>query len=251
MTPTNNQAARRLAVAAVVLGSIYLAFAAVHVARNAQSASANTVPASIFSVLSTPGGETFRNWDFVTTVDARDQVDWPIRFLFRDDAEIDKVKHRVDGIGSDPFISPVLDAGGSTKYHYFNHEGSWEWDADSGIKQGLLCITDHHMRFYADSSSDRNGYDTGWGYYLFGTLHEDDEGWACADEWESLEEDEDWWRTRIEGALENGTYGWNVSDSVTDFDNALGTDGSPVSIDGGSNHWLSSDGRPVYVDVDQ
>jgi len=89
-----------------------------------------------------------------------------MRFLFRENADIDKVKNRIDGCGGDPSISPQACNSGSAKYHAFNDQGYLQWDEDGDKKEVNSCsVGAHHMRLYANPwwvyPYDRN-YNVTW-----------------------------------------------------------------------------------------
>lgn len=124
------------------------------------------------------------------------EVDWPVTFIFRNDASINKVKQ---GLGSSALGSDKLDSSGSKMFlslsdslnqalQYGDH-GSVEqhrwWDEDGGVKEvkcsGLpqtRSVT-NHIRLYADSRGSTPGtrddrlYNPYWGFYVLGTTHKD------------------------------------------------------------------------------
>ena len=91
------------------------------------------------------------------------------------------------------------------------------------------------MRLYA--KDDRNYNDT-LGYYIVASIHQDYEGLACDDEFESYESDEDWWIDRTEDNLGTDTdYDWEVTDNATSWRNNV--TGAPKI---GPAHCYQSDG---------
>lgn len=240
------QTLRTLALAGLAVGSVsYLAVASAHIAHEATPARANSAPASAWSWYSTYG-DNFYTWDFLSTSDSQSNVDWALRFLFTDEAEIDYIKDRLDGHGSNPSISPHLDDDGGKKYAYvfdgIEQTGS-AWDADDGIKEGLSCDWDwRHMRLYAQTGEDQN-YTILWSYYVLASAHRDYEGGGCSDEFDSTETTEDDWFDRFDVLV--SSHSWSYSDYYNYFDN----DSTTTDI-GGGNHTFQSDGYPVRVWVD-
>jgi hypothetical protein len=108
----------------------------------------------------------FWNYDFAKRAVSATSVDWPVDLVFRNNADIDKVKAGLNG--HMPFH-------GSTMYARLKDRGgaaTWGWD---GGKKTLLCPvfgqTAYHTRLYADG--DGRLYNTSWGYYVLGTAHQD------------------------------------------------------------------------------
>ena len=174
-------------------------------------------------------------------------MDWSMRFVFGDNAEIDKVKDHLDGEGNDPSISPELDDSGSSKdawvYDGINQTDDY-WDSDGGIKEGNNCDYDRHMRFYAQSGEDRN-YNSTWEYYIVASLHYEDHGWNCEDKFWSWELDEDWWIDRIEDNLTGSPYNWTIDEEDIYWNAGI----SGIQDIGGGNHSYSSDDYGPYVEV--
>ena len=106
--------------------------------------------------------DAFRNYDFLSQTVSSTNVDWPVNFLFWNNAEIDKVKDAMR------FSFP-----GSTMYARLNDGSGYVWDQDGGRKTYLCPIIGdaHHFRVYADG--DDRLYNLGWGYYILGTSHID------------------------------------------------------------------------------
>ena len=174
-------------------------------------------------------------------------MDWALRFVFGENAEIDKVKDRIDGEGGDPTISPALDSSGSGKKAWVDdgtQQTGSSWDSDAGIKEGNNCGYDDHMRFYAQSGEDRN-YNVQWEYYIVASVHHEDHGWGCPDYFWSWELDEDWWVSRINSYLTADPYNWTVTDNDIYWNAGV----SSIQDIGGGNHSYGSDDHGPYVEV--
>jgi hypothetical protein len=108
--------------------------------------------------------DAFRNYDFLSQTVSSTNVDWPVNFLFWNNAEIDKVKSKLGG---------YYPYSGSKMNGRLNDGSGFVWDQDGGRKS-ILCpiIGDaYHYRIYADS--DDRMYNISWGYWVFGTSHID------------------------------------------------------------------------------
>lgn len=235
-------ASRPISVVVTLLTAAYIVFGMFAV-LTPRTASANVAPSGSFTqFIVGSNGDFFYTWDFLSTNPfSYTNVDWGSRFFFIQNAEIDKVKNILDGIGT-PSISPTLGSSGGAMFAFL-HDGpeqgaSSNWDQDSGIKQGLWCSWDHHMRFYARTTTDRN-YDVAVGYYIMGTNHRDYELGICTHTYTSYESDEDWWKSRIDA-----NTSWITADSWYNFSNGNGNVASDI---GGGNHSYASDGWPVTV----
>jgi hypothetical protein len=102
---------------------------------------------------------------------------------------------------------------------------------------GVSCELDQHIRVYAESSADRD-YDPSFGYYVFGSVHKDDEGVGCDDLYYSAEGEQGWWDSRL-----SGISGWSNSAGTSywyNYESARWGDGS---------HWIQSYGYTSYTDV--
>jgi hypothetical protein len=114
--------------------------------------------------------DSFRNYDFTERTISRTKVDWPVDFLFYNNAEIDRVKDKMSGF---------MPHTGSTQYARVNNGAGGVWDEDKGIKDSR-CPNPvvgenqraYHLRLYAPPSTDRL-YNRKWGYYIIGTSHID------------------------------------------------------------------------------
>lgn len=111
-------------------------------------------------------GDWLKNYDFTEQTDSNTRVDWPVTMLFLNNASIGKVK--AGPLGNYQQV-------GSTKNALLNDSGTWVWDTDKGVKKKPCSDSQdpilYHIRVYADS--DDRMYNTNWGYYVFGTTHED------------------------------------------------------------------------------
>ena len=177
-----------------------------------------------------------------------------MRFVFGKNADINEVKHRIDGQEGDPSISPALDVSGSAKKAWVDdgdEQTGSEWDSDEGKKEGNHCDYDNHMRFYAQSGEDRN-YNSTWEYYIVTTLHADKEErswwpWSeeCDPEYWSWEMDENWWVDRIEYNLTASPYNWIVTGDDIYWNAGI----TGIQDIGGGNHSYSSDDYGPYIEV--
>ena len=236
-----------MSVVAAAFG--YLGLTATSLVVNPHQVSANEAPSGTFVRKFMGHTDYVWNWDLIETGDdvanMDDKVDWRMRFVFKNNAEVDRVKHRLDGVGLDPRINPSLPAKwGATQYAHIDdgheHSGSY-WDGDAGIKNGALCRWNYgHMRLYA--IEDQN-YNPTLGYYVVASIHQDYEGFSCDNEFESFESDEDWWIDRIEDNLgEDTDYDWEVTDNATSWrNNVIGK--API----GDVHTYESDGWGAEV----
>ena len=190
-------------------------------------------------------GDGFYNFDFKSSSAVSTNVDWPLRFIFNDNAEIDKVKDKIDGCGGDPTISPEACSSGSIQGFYYDDGAQFPytgWDGDGGKKQANYCLYGaNHIRLYANDTVDRN-YNSIWGYYIFGTVHLDYEGggtYNCT-EYYSTETQETWWRNRFSSSL-----GWDTASSKSFYN----YDAGHWDEYGGHDHYTASSGYGSFVEV--
>jgi hypothetical protein len=228
----------------------YVVLAIVQAGSTPRSAHAQTT--SVLGFLTAPWmqGDGFYNFDFRSYSASSTNVDWPMRFLFRYNAEIDNVKNAIDGCGGDPSISPTTCNSGSAQHHLFNDNGYNLWDDDGGKKQSNSCSSGaQHMRLYANPDSvwpyDRNYNDT-WGFYIFASVHKDFEGGSggSCTTYYSAEGEEGWWVQRMLDGLpdwyqESNSYYWSNPDDSGHWD-----------LVNGAWHWTQSNGWASYVWVD-
>jgi hypothetical protein len=158
----------RLLLAAVLLLAV--------VTASQGTAFAGTARSTSFKVI-TANEDRFVNYDFTEKNAVRNKVDWPVVFVFRNNAEIDKVKNKLK--------SQMKHTGGSMNF-MFNGGGGWKWDTDKGIKTGICSFpfikaVTYHMRLYADGN-DRF-LNRQWGNYILGTAHIDHNECYFTDRW--------------------------------------------------------------------
>lgn len=233
-----------------VLGSaLYLGLSAANFTFNPAPVEASTAPRNAYARQDLGSGDWAWNWDFKASREERTNVDWGMRYVFKNNANIRHVKNRLDGQGGDPNITPTWNFFGSTKWGHiydgsdYQGRGLVEWDSDRGIKDHASCRWNHmHVRFYANGNSN---YNSRLGYYVIASSHRDLEGGrSCDYRFSSIEFHEDIMNRRVTDNLGTSTsYGWRVYDNAFSWGNAV----SGVIDIGGGNHKYQSDGRgPVY-----
>ena len=245
------QRVRTLTLALIVfLAMAYLAFLSVSLAADSATTSANVVPQNVHNFIQLPGGDTVFNWDYRSQSNVRTNVDWGMRFIFSGNATVNKVKHRTDGKGNDPSISPQLGVIGSSKFAHIDDNDYYEWDSDRGKKNNNHCGWNWgHARFYSTGPNDYN-YNPTLGNYIISTIHADwEEGGdeECVQQFRSKESDEQKWKDRIEDHLINDTYNWSFGNSIN-WQNAMST----TDISGytsNEEHNYQSDGTGQIVNV--
>lgn len=94
----------------VVLAVTYLALLAVTLTADSKTTSANVVPQNKHHFIQLPGGDFVYNWDYRSQSNVRTNVDWGTRFVFANNATVNKVKNKIDGMNNDPSISPPLNS---------------------------------------------------------------------------------------------------------------------------------------------
>lgn len=116
------------------------------------------------TLLGFAGNDALYNYDFLSTTASATNVDWTANMMFRNNAEIDKVK---------AILMPEFKNEGSAKYALLRDESYYTWDVDHGMKNpnDASCPSNVHMRLYADS--DDRMYNLTDGFYIFGTTHID------------------------------------------------------------------------------
>ena len=245
-----NKTRMALPLALVVAAVSYLALSGASFLSAPTSVGANQAPDGSYARKYLGQGDYVWNWDYTDDEESSDHVDWGMRFLFYNNADVDLVKDRLDGEGGDPSIPGMLRSRvGARQYAYMDDhqtQNQFEWDRDSGFKNVNNCRWNlAHMRVYATGDNDRN-YNQTYGYYVVATIHKDFEGLGCDFEFESLESDEDWWVDRIRDNLGSDTeYDWTVYDSSLNWGN--GVDG--VQEIGNGSHSYESDGWGVRVRI--
>lgn len=181
------------------------------------------------------------NYDFTSTSVYAANVDWPLRYLFAGYAEVDYAKGRIDGCGGDQSLTPCLGSSGGAKYFFGVDSGTLYWDQDGGIKSGLHCMTDYHLRVYARPGVDQN-YSPVLGWYILGSVHTDVEKisfpWGCENKYFSTEDTQSWFDARA-----RAVPGWTVASNVSDWLNY-----EPMRW-ADSTHFVESGGYATYVTV--
>jgi hypothetical protein len=115
--------------------------------------------------------DEFKNWDYKTQNLDNCNVDWPVNFLFWNDASTTKVKNLMEPVGydntGDTFYTKISD----------NPLFGWQWDSDQGRKNYTLpdCIAGEmeHFRLYGAYGGQTSMYNMTWGHYVLGTSHID------------------------------------------------------------------------------
>ena len=238
----------------VAVAAAYLAVSLTNLVSSTTMVRGATAPSDSYGTITLGSTDTIYNWDFNSSSVESDNVDWGLRFIFWDNAEVDYVKDRLDGEGNDPEIDPELDSlKKGAKYAYVDdgpEEGLWSnfIDTDRGIKDWPGCEFNWgHMRVYARTETDKN-YSAGWGYYVVASTHVDMETASddCIREYRSEEVDEDKWVDRIEDHLSDSPYNWDV-DGYIDF----GNESSLVNTaaDDENEQWYQSNGYGRTVQV--
>lgn len=245
MNFVNKRVAALLLLVVAAFGYIFLSGASLFLAPSTASASA--APNGTYYRYLLGEADYVWNWDYNSMSRSQSNVDWAMRFIFKDNADIDYVKDRLDGQRQDPRITPVLSDFGGAKYAHVDdgaqHGGNY-WDSDRGIKNTPNCAWNFgHMRLYA--KNDRH-YNSVLGYYVVASVHRDYEGFHCSWWFSSRETHEDTWINRIENNLGSNTeYNWTVADNVTSWRNGV----SEETDIGGGNHAYVSDGWGPHVTV--
>ncbi|OAI40453.1 hypothetical protein AYO38_01145 [bacterium SCGC AG-212-C10] len=228
---------RMIAGAIGLLAAVYASLALAGAIVTPNHTFAWTATTGSFGTVSAGSSDQWYNYDFTSQSAAAANVDWPVRFMFDSNAEVDKVKDTFDGCGNDPPIFPCLDGNGGPMNFRGQENGSWYWDQDSGKKLDDECNLDQHIRVYALSSADRN-YDPNLGYYVLGTVHKDYEGSGCDDSYYSAEGEQGWWDSRFAGIS-----GWTNHANTSYWSNYESQRWADT------NHWIQSDGYTTYTDV--
>jgi hypothetical protein len=246
-TPATHVRRRLLASGLVTFFAVaYLSVASWSALADPQGAQAQNT--STLYWLNATENDGFYNFDFKSQNASSNNVDWPMRFLFFNNAEIDKVKDALDGCHS-PYIPAQTCNNGGGENAAFNDNLILQWDSDGGKKQTNTCSSSgaQHMRFYANPVDvypyDRN-YNTAWGYYIFAAVHKDYEGGSggSCTTYYSAEGEEGWWVQRMLDYLP----GWSQQSNSYYWYNY---DGGHWDLYGGNYHWTQSNGYASYVSV--
>lgn len=116
-----------------------------------------------------PGNDKFYNFDFTSQNVDGCNVDWPINFVFTNDATVDRVKDRMAEEGYD-------DEGGGMWGRLNNgNPSNWEWNWDLGKKNYsetdcFLGEVEHYRAYAADNN---RMYNMNWGFYVVASSHID------------------------------------------------------------------------------
>jgi hypothetical protein len=117
----------------------------------------------------------FWNYDFETQDVGRCNIGWPMDLRFENDAEINKVKNRMEDQGYRCRVG-VVDIC-SNDQGRVDDGVDFSWDSDGGGKKPQECYNTAvaHFRIYsAGEGSDRDRmYNLDWGFYVLGTSHID------------------------------------------------------------------------------
>jgi hypothetical protein len=147
----------------------------------------------------TKDNDRFRNFDYAGTSDGDCNIDWPVDFLFWDDAGKTKVKNKMEHLG--------YDDDGSVMHGKLDDSSGWAWDADKGRKN--LSASDclwgemEHYRLYA-VYSDNSMYNVDWGNYVLGTAHIDNHECNVVNKWSG---DSETAEDRIKNDIRDGGTG--------------------------------------------
>ncbi|MGH9614744.1 MAG: hypothetical protein ACRD4P_16880 [Bryobacteraceae bacterium] len=242
-----NAASRRVNPAAAAIATLATIIAAVALGAIIRS----TTPVEAWTsntyqwVTEPNSGQKFMNHDNTAEPGWSTNVDWPIRFLFRQNATVNKVKNRLDGCGSDPSytVDQVCAKGGDMHEQFITNTNFY--DVDGGKKRGKSCASplDEHMRFYAYAAGYDYNWNPTWGQWIVGSNHRDYEwvlddpiSWSCSTQYQSVEVDEDWWNQRI--ITFNGLISpaWGINTNTLQMLNAEGP------MWGDANHYVASNG---------
>jgi hypothetical protein len=242
-----------LPTALVIASVAYLGLSLTGLLLAPSPVGASTAPSGSFSQIHLGEGDYVWNWDFNGRFLDFEAVDWGMRFIFYDNADVDKVKDRLDGVALDPRITPMLEWSGGPQYggmlDYVEDQAT-QFDGDRGIKDDPGCRWNNgHMRIYATSGGDRN-YNPTFGFYVVATVHKDHEDlFFCDDQYISGESHENWWVDRIEDNLGIDTqYDWTIDSQGFNWANSVV--GYPeISPGDDADHWYQSDGWGVKVRI--
>lgn len=238
----------------VLAAAAYLLFAAIILGLDGRTTSASTVPQNKHHFVWMPGGDDYVfNWDYRSRSNVRTNVDWGMRFIYKENATIDKVKDKLDGKDNNPSITPKLDARFGRPMHARIEDDDYQhrdWDSDQGKKNNNHCGWNWgHSRFYSTGPSHYN-QDDSLGHYIVATIHADLEkggNLECEERFRSYESDERKWVDRIEDNLRGSPYNWSISGSFN-WKNAMPTtDISGHGIDEEHSYQSNGYGRIVRV----
>ena len=172
--------------------------------------------------------DAFRNYDFESPDVSAYNVDWPVDFIFYNNAAIDKVKYQI-GWG----------AWGNPMYGRLNDGYGWVWDDDRGRKSSWDCYgsTVNHYRLYADG--DDRLYNPSWGFWVFATAHRDYNECGGGEKYSGNSE----YTEHLLANAARNAYGWaNVGEDANWHANY-----EPSRFVG--SHWWWNDGYGSYAFV--
>lgn len=108
--------------------------------------------------------DSYDNYDFPTQSVSSTNVEWPVTLMFRNNAEVDKIK-----------VALTFGVPGSTEYGRMNNSFGWFWDGDGGRKTGPCSFgtSTQHYRVYADPAHEDRNWAPSIGFYVIGTTHSD------------------------------------------------------------------------------
>jgi hypothetical protein len=239
------------AVALTVLSAGMMIVALAFIAHTARPAAAWT--SNAYSWVTEPNsGQMFMNHDNTAEPGWSRNVDWPIRFLFRQNATVNKIKWRLDGCGSDPgYAQDEVCAEGGDMHEQFVNSSTF-YDVDGGKKRGESCASpwDEHIRLYAYAGGYDYNWNPTWGQWVVGSNHRDYE-WVvddpisttCSSQYQSVESDEDWWNSRIITFNGLTTPAWGINTNTLQMLNAEG----PMPGDATHYVWSNGWGSIVWV----
>lgn len=130
------------------------------------------------------GADSIYNYDFMSKTASATNVDWPVTIIFRNNAEVNKVKNHYRDTW------PCA----SQKYGRLMDDGtSYVWDSDGGAKNRCTLLGDvYHLRVYADG--DDRLYNPEFGYWVYATTHIDHNEQLWGEWFGESERAEEWWR---------------------------------------------------------
>lgn len=183
--------------------------------------------------------DRFRNWDYESERLSKCNIDWPVDFLFWNNAEVTKIKSAMEPLGYGNDCPPNCVSPMHTK---MDDGDGWVWDEDKGVKNSSgpdACVGDvEHVRLYAVDGDDRM-YNLDWGYYVLGTAHIDHNE-VCSGSWSGRSETAE---HRIAEDLRGSECFPAVAEDWGDFYNDVTTH---TADDG---HRLENDGYATAVDM--